>query len=80
VEWGPTSVHERIMAAVEREPLRSAELAKALGHQSVSGALYRAIDDLRKAKLVSFTVPEKPGSRLQRHRAVRKRDRVRNAG
>jgi len=62
------------MAVVDREPLSSAELAKALGHQSISGALYRAIDDLRKAKLVSFTIPERPGSRLQRYRAVRKGD------
>ena len=69
-EWGPESVHDRIMAAIRERPLSRAELARALGHKSVTGALRRAVDDLMHAEFVSYTIPEKPGSRLQRYRAI----------
>ncbi len=64
-------MRDRIMAAIEERPLSRADLAKALGHKSVSGALRRAVGDLMQQGLVAYTIPEKPGSRLQRYRALR---------
>lgn len=68
-EWQPGSVHDRIMVAIERHPKSRRGLARALGHQAISGALRRALDDLMTLKLVTYTMPEKPGSRFQRYRA-----------
>jgi predicted HTH transcriptional regulator len=69
-EWEPGSVHDRIMALIRERPLSRAELATALGHTSISGALRRALSDLMQQGLVAYTTPGKPGSRLQRYRAV----------
>ena len=70
-EWGPESVHDRVMAAAQERPLNRGDLAIALGHKGVSGALRRAITDLMQRGLLAYTVPDKPASRLQRYRAVR---------
>jgi predicted HTH transcriptional regulator len=70
-EWGVDSVHDRLLAALQAGPRRRSELASALGHSTVSGALRRALHDLREVGLVVYTIPEKPGSRLQRYRFVR---------
>lgn len=70
-EWGPASVHHRILAAIQKGPRSRSELASALGHTSISRALRRALDDLRESGFVAYTIPEKPNSRLQRSRAVR---------
>ena len=69
-EWGPESVQDRVMAAAQERPLSRADLAAALGHKGVSGALRRAITDLMQHRLLAYTVPDKPGSRMQRYRAV----------
>jgi predicted HTH transcriptional regulator len=71
-EWGPASVHHRIMVAIQKGPLSRSELASALGHTSISRALRRALDDLRGFGFVAYTIPGKPNSRLQRYRAVRR--------
>jgi len=73
--WAPESVHDRIMAAVQARPLSRAEMAKALGHKGISGSLGRAVDDLVKSSLLEFTIPEKPGSRLQRYRPIRPQEK-----
>jgi len=58
------------MALIRERPLSRAELATALGHTSISGALRRALSDLMQQGWVAYTTPGKPGSRLQRYRAV----------
>lgn len=58
------------MALLRERPLSRAELATALGHTSISGALRRALTDLMQQGLVTYTTPDKPGSRLQRYRSV----------
>jgi ATP-dependent DNA helicase RecG len=61
-------VHERVLRKIEGRPLSRAELAEALGHKGVSGSLRRALGDLMAVGLVEYTIPDKPGSRLQRYR------------
>ena len=48
--------------------MSKAELAERLGHRTVSGQLNKVIRMLVKAGMIEFTVPGKPGSRLQRYR------------
>jgi predicted HTH transcriptional regulator len=71
-EWGPGSVHDRIMVAIEKRPRSRLEIARTLGHQAISGALRHALDDLMRLRLVAYTIPQKPGSRFQRYRVVSK--------
>jgi ATP-dependent DNA helicase RecG len=44
------------------------ELARQLGHQSVSGELHKQIRRLLDAGLIAMTRPETPNSRLQKYR------------
>lgn len=71
--WGPESIHDRVMAAISRESLSRSEIAKALGHVSISGVIKRALADLMQAGLAEYTIPEKANSRLQRYRTTRRR-------
>jgi len=59
------------MAAISQEPLSRSEIAKALGHTSISGVIKRALADLMQAGLAQYTIPDKPNSRLQRYRTTR---------
>ena len=71
-EWRPESVHGRIMMAISSNPLARAEIANAIGHKAITGALRQALADLMNAGLVAYTIPEKPNSRLQRYRGTEK--------
>ncbi|MBU0485161.1 MAG: putative DNA binding domain-containing protein [Proteobacteria bacterium] len=61
-----------ILKALETQPLQRAEIAKALGHGKVSGAINRAVKELLNKKLIEYTLPEKPNSRLQKYRLTEK--------
>ena len=43
-------------------------ISTGLGHKSVSGRLNKAIRLLMNDKLIEYTIPEKPNSRLQKYR------------
>lgn len=73
-EWMAASVHERVMAAIDKQPRSRSELASLLGHKAVSGALRQALEDLMRLEFVAYTLPDKPGSRLQRYRPLRSRE------
>lgn len=50
------------------QPSGKAELARALGHTTVSGELHKQIRRLLDLSLIEMTMPDKPNSRLQRYR------------
>lgn len=58
-QWGSSAV-SRIF--------REAEIAKLLGHTSVSGALHRQIRKSVDQDIIEMTLPDKPNSRLQKYR------------
>lgn len=70
-EWGVGTVQDRILRALHRRPLSRSELARALSNKSISRSLRQGLADVMAAGLVVYTLPDKPGSRLQRYRAVR---------
>ena len=79
VAWTTESVHHRVMVAIHPDaPLSRAELAAAIGHKSVTGALRQAITDLMTREFISYTLPDKPNSRLQKYRITNKGRRFRD--
>jgi ATP-dependent DNA helicase RecG len=56
------------MTALAAGPAARQGLVEALGHKTVTGALPNAIRDLMQAKMIEYTLLEKPQSRLQRCR------------
>jgi ATP-dependent DNA helicase RecG len=71
-ESGPDSRPESELArgvqeVLQNGPLGKADIAKALGHRSISAILNRTIRQLLADGRIAFTLPEKPNSRLQRY-------------
>jgi len=76
LESGPESkIAQSILKALETQPLQRADIAKALGHGKVSGAIDRAVKELMNNQLIEYTLPEKPNSRLQKYRLTEKKKR-----
>ena len=67
-ESPPKLLQERVLRLLAGGPMSKAELAEHLGHRTVSGQLNKVIRMLVKAGMIEFTVPGKPGSRLQKYR------------
>jgi ATP-dependent DNA helicase RecG len=57
-----------VLLSLVKQPLQRAEVARALGHEGVSGAVNRSIKELLSKQLIEYTIPEKPNSRLQKYR------------
>lgn len=62
----------RILSVLEKVPLSRSEIAKGLGHKKISGAVNRTISRLLADKSITYTIPEKPQSRLQKYRITKK--------
>ncbi len=63
-----SEVDYRILSILKTAVLSRSEIAKELGHKSVSGAVKRAITRLLEHDFIEYTIPEKPQSRLRKYR------------
>jgi len=61
---------EMVLKALVHVPLSKSEIAHALGRESVSGALNRAIRQLLDREDIGYTLPETPNSRLQKYQRL----------
>ncbi|MBW2738885.1 MAG: DUF4062 domain-containing protein [Deltaproteobacteria bacterium] len=66
------SQSNQIMHAIWQGPLSMNELVNILGLKSKTGALKRTIGELLANKLLVYTIPDKPNSRLQKYRLTEK--------
>ena len=62
----------KILENLAEHPMGKAEIAKAIGHKSVSGQLKKQVKWLQEQKLIEMTIPDKPNSRLQKYRLTDK--------
>lgn len=66
-ELRPESLELRVMSLLAREAMSKAEMSTGLGHKEISGRLNKVIRLLLQERLVSYTIPTKPNSRLQKY-------------
>jgi ATP-dependent DNA helicase RecG len=57
-----------ILKVLARDSMSSANLIENLGLNTKTGAFKRSINELLEQKLIEYTIPDKPSSRLQRYR------------
>ncbi len=67
-----TDIQYKILLEYSTNPLSAKEITGRIGLTSKSGNVKRALAMLRKNKYLSYTIPEKPGSRLQKYRLTDK--------
>jgi len=65
---------EKVVALLAEGPRSRSELSRAIGQRRVSGQLNVVLKALLQRKVIEYTIPEKPGSRLQKYRLVRSGD------
>ncbi len=61
-----------VLLALTYVPRSAMELIEILGLDTKTGAFKRAIKELLDRELIAYTLPEKPGSRLQKYRLTAK--------
>jgi predicted HTH transcriptional regulator len=64
-------LEKRVVGLLENGPLSRSELSRLIGQRRVSGQLHVTIKSLLSQGLIAYTVPEKPGSRLQKYQLVK---------
>ncbi len=67
-ESRPESLETEVLALLSKEPLSKLEIARHLGHKQISGGLKKVIQNLLAKQKIEYTIPKKPGSRLQKYK------------
>jgi len=75
-ESRPESLNILVVRRLSQAPLSKAELSASLGHKEISGQLNKIIRELLQNKIIEYTIPDKPQSRLQKYRLTAKGRRL----
>ena len=62
-----TKTQQKSLLECLNKPISKKEIARKMGHRSVSGSLKKAIAFLLDKKLINYTIPDKPQSSKQRY-------------
>jgi ATP-dependent DNA helicase RecG len=62
-----TAIERRVLSECLSGSISKKEIALKIGHKGISGSLKKAIAQLINKKLIEYTIPEKPKSRLQKY-------------
>ena len=68
----PGDLKSRVLSLLTNEPMSKSELSKKLGQKKISQQLNKVVRDLRNDRMIEYTLPDKPTSRLQKYRLTDK--------
>ena len=71
-ESQPESLEMRVLILLSNGPMAKSALSIGLGQKEISGQLNKVIRQLLANKIIKFTIPEKPKSRLQKYQLTAK--------
>ena len=71
-ESRPESLEAKVLTQLAGKPLSKAELSKNLGQKEISGQLNKVIRKLLADRMIEYTLPDRPRSRLQKYRLTAK--------
>ena len=68
----PNSVEAKLLALLAERVMAKAELSQKLGQKQVSGQLNKVVRRLVTNRMIEYTLPDRPRSRLQKYRLTAK--------
>ena len=68
----PESLSAKLLVLLAERALAKAELSQGLGQKQVSGQLNKVVRQLVTDRMIEYTLPDRPHSRLQRYRLTAK--------
>ena len=74
-EFRPESLRDRVTKLLQKGPLSISEISNQLRQKLISGQLKKVLRELVKEEVLSFTLPDKPKSRLQKYKLIKTKDK-----